>query len=325
MIKYNFREHLSDEFMISEHDVVRLLLRAPYAYKRYTIPKKNGGARQIAQPAKETKIIQHLMMCEWFSKLPVHECATAYKHGASIKGNAQRHVGNTYISKFDFVNFFGSIAERDVVGLLSSVLGDELSERSIADMARMSCIRDRETGRLVLSIGAPSSPILSNAVMFIFDSTVNQWCIERDITYSRYADDLTFSSPNKRATFIVEDFLQGALKELPTPTPTLTLNAEKTVHASRKNQRRVTGLVLSNEGNVTIGRDRKRLISAMVHRFATSDLDEKSISHLQGLLGFAQDVEPLFVAKLRGKYTSKIVTELLRRRGTKQDGLKPAP
>lgn len=317
MIKYNFREHLSDEFLISEHDVIRLLLRAPYAYKRYTIPKKNGGVRQIAQPAKETKIIQHLMMSEWFSKLPVHECAAAYKHGASIKENAQRHVGNAYMSKFDFSNFFGSIAERDIVDLLSSALGDELSERSIADMARMSCIRDRATGQLALSIGAPSSPILSNAVMFNFDTVVNQWCIERDITYSRYADDLTFSSPKKGVTFIVEEFIQGTLKEL--PAPTLSLNAEKTVHASRKNQRRVTGLVLSNEGNVTIGRDRKRLISAMVHRFAIGELDEKSISHLQGLLGFAQDVEPLFVAKLRGKYTSKIITELLQRRGKKQD------
>ncbi|QXI34385.1 retron St85 family RNA-directed DNA polymerase [Pseudomonas promysalinigenes] len=317
MSEYNFREHLSDEFVISEHDVSRLLLRAPYAYKRYTIPKKNGGVRHIAQPAKETKIIQHFMMSEWFSKLPVHECAAAYKSGASIKDNAQRHSDCAYISKFDFVNFFGSITEVDIRNLLVEVFGSQLSEKSIADMARMSCIRDRVTGRLVLSIGAPSSPVLSNAVMFNFDSVVNQWCREHDIVYSRYADDLTFSSNRKGVTFLVEDFLQGTLKEL--PEPSLSLNTEKTVHASKKNQRRVTGLVLSNDGNVTIGRDRKRLISAMVHRYALGELDNRSIANLQGLLGFALDVEPLFVAKLRGKYTSKVITELMRVRAKKDD------
>ena len=317
MSEYNFRKHLSDEFMISEHEVVRLLVRAPYAYKRYTIPKKSGGVRPIAQPAKETKIIQNFMMNFWFSKLPVHECAAAYKHGASIKNNAERHVGCSFISKFDFVNFFGSITEVDVQTLLSRVFEGQLSERSIADMARMSCIRDKATGRLALSVGAPSSPVLSNAVMFNFDSVVSQWCFDRDITYSRYADDLTFSSNEKGKTFLVEEFLRGTLKEL--TEPGLLLNADKTVHASKKNQRRVTGLVLSNDGNVTIGRDKKRLISAMIHHFILGQLDRKSIAHLQGLIGFAQDVEPLFVAKLRGKYTSKIITELMRFRGEKRN------
>jgi retron-type reverse transcriptase len=317
MSEYNFREHLSDEFMISEHEVSRLLVRAPYAYKRYTIPKKNGGIRPIAQPAKETKIIQSFMMDSWFCKLPVHECASAYKQGASIKNNAERHVGCAYISKFDFVNFFGSITEVDVQNLLSRVFHGQLSERSIVDMARMSCIRDRVSGRLTLSIGAPSSPMLSNAVMFNFDSVVNQWCLEREITYSRYADDLTFSSNEKGRTFLVEEFLRGTLKEL--PEPGLLLNADKTVHASKKNQRRVTGLVLSNDGNVTIGRDRKRLISSMVHHFVLGQLDCKSIALLQGLIGFAQDVEPLFVAKLRGKYTSKVITELMRFRDEKRN------
>lgn len=313
MSEYDLRERLSDEFVISEHDVARLLLRAPYAYKRYTIPKKNGGVRYIAQPAKETKIIQNFIINEWFSKLPVHECATAYKEGASIKDNAQRHSSAIYISKFDFVDFFGSIAESDIKKLLSNEFDGLLSERSISDMARLSCIREQIAGRLVLSIGAPSSPVLSNAVMFNFDTVVNQWCLERGITYSRYADDLTFSANEKGATFPVEQFIRETLKEL--PGPKLSINADKTIHASKKNQRRVTGLILSNDNKVTIGRDRKRLIGAMIHKFLHGELDEKAITHLQGLVGFAQHIEPLFVAKLRGKYTSKIITDLLSRRG----------
>lgn len=317
MNEYDFRKHLSDELGITGHDVARLLFRAPYTYKRYTIPKKNGGVRYIAQPAKETKIIQHFMMDEWFSKLPIHECAAAYKDGASIKDNAGRHAGSIYISKFDFVNFFGSITESNVKSILSQAFAGQLSEKSIADMARMSCIRDEITGRLALSIGAPSSPVLSNAVMFNFDTVVNQWCSERDIKYSRYADDLTFSCNKKGATFLAEEFIEGTLKEL--PEPLLSLNANKTIHASKKNQRRVTGLILTNDGKVSIGRDRKRLISAMVHRFSRGELDDKSIGNLQGLLGFAQDVEPLFVARLRGKYSSRVITDLMKIRVKKLD------
>ncbi|MBA6066291.1 retron St85 family RNA-directed DNA polymerase [Pseudomonas mosselii] len=315
MSHYNFRKQISEEFMISEHDVSRLILRAPYAYKRYTIPKKGGGVRHIAQPAKETKIIQHHMIHEWFSKLPIHHCAAAYKTGASIKKNAELHSNSTYISKFDFVNFFGSITALNIKNLLQNEFNNIISEASIEDMSRMSCIRDKATGRLVLSIGAPSSPILSNAVMLNFDTVVHQWCSERGIIYSRYADDLTFSSNERGATLKIQDFIQGTLKEL--PNLNLILNTDKTIHASKKNQRRVTGLILSNDNKVTIGRDKKRLISAMIHRFSHNELNSKEIMHLQGLVSFAQHIEPLFVAKLRGKYSTKLITELLRSRGDK--------
>jgi hypothetical protein len=83
--------------------------------------------------------------------------------------------------------------------------------------------------------------------------------------------------------------------------------------------KRFTPLKRTSDGNVTIGRDRKRLISAMIHHFILGQLDRKSIAHLQGLIGFAQDVEPLFVAKLRGKYTSKVITELMRLRDEKRN------
>lgn len=309
MSLYEFRKNMSEALSMSAHDIARLIVRAPYAYKRYVIPKKNGGVRAIAQPARETKIMQNMLIADWFSQLPVHESAAAYKAGASIKANAERHKANTYIAKFDFSNFFGSITESDLLNHLSYVLHGQVSEQSIADMARVSCIRDRLSGRLVLSIGAPSSPILSNSIMYYFDLAVVEWCAGRNIEYSRYADDLTFSTSEKGGGFEIEKFLLATLKEI--PYPKLSLNEEKTIYASKKGQRRVTGLIITNDDRVSLGRDRKRLISAMVHRYTHHELDKKSIMHLQGLLAFAQDVEPLFIAKLRGKYTSKTISEIL--------------
>ncbi|MDN3221991.1 retron St85 family RNA-directed DNA polymerase [Pseudomonas nunensis] len=315
MSLYDFRKHMAEILSLTEHDVARLIVRAPYAYKRYLIPKKSGGTRPIAQPAKETKVIQGLLIDDWFTQLPIHECAAAYRQGSSIKANAERHKQNSYIAKFDFSNFFGSITESDLVSHFSYVLCGKLSEQSIKDIARMSCVRDKVTARLVLSIGAPSSPILSNSIMYYFDLAMDAWCQERGIIYSRYADDLTFSTNDKGVTSVVEKVIVDTLESI--PYPKLRINSEKTVYVSKKRQRRITGLIISNDNNVSLGRDKKRLISAMIHRYAHHELDEKSVLHLQGLIGFAQDVEPLFVAKMRGKYTGKLISELLRQRGAK--------
>ncbi|QHD08048.1 retron St85 family RNA-directed DNA polymerase [Pseudomonas sp. R76] len=309
---YDFRKHVSETLAIPSHDVARLIARAPHTYKKYEIKKKDGGSRSIAQPAKETKVIQRLLMEALFCDLPVHECAVAYKLGSSIKKNAQLHRQNQFISKFDFSNFFGSITEKDVAAHLRHVFIGKISEQSILDIARTCCIRNSLTGILCLSIGAPSSPILSNSILYYFDIAIQTWCNERDIIYTRYADDMTFSSNERGVTSLVEKFLTHTLKNI--KYPHLILNEKKTIHLSKKHQRRITGLVVSNDGLVSLGREKKRLISVMIHHYLLKKLDHKDIPILQGLLGFAQDAEPLFVARMRGKYGSPAISEIMRGR-----------
>lgn len=313
MSAYDFRKHVSESLAISGYDVIRLIVRAPHTYKKYEIEKKSGGKRLIAQPAKETKIIQRLLMAEVFHRLPVHDCAVAYKEGASIKKNAERHKDNQFISKFDFNNFFGSITESDVAAHLASFFSEAITAQSVKDVARVSCIKHKLVEGLCLSIGAPSSPVLSNSIMYAFDVAVEAWCAKRAVTYTRYADDLTFSSNEKGMSAYIEPFLISLLRDL--PYPSLSLNSKKTVHVSKKHQRRVTGLIISNEGTVSLGRERKRMISSMIHRYILGVLEDEAILHLQGLLGFAEDAEPLFVSRMRAKYGGRPIAELLRRRG----------
>ncbi|CRM80489.1 Retron-type reverse transcriptase [Pseudomonas sp. 22 E 5] len=315
MSVYDFRGNISNALVVSSNDVSRLIIRAPHTYKTYEIDKKNGGKRSIAQPAKETKYIQRLLMTQLFSRLPVHSCAVAYKDGASIKKNAELHKNNQYISKFDFTNFFGSIKEPDISAHLASVFGDELSDETIKDISRISCIKHKDLPGLCLSIGAPSSPVLSNTIMYLFDQIVHEWSVERGITFTRYADDLTFSSNTKGLFSEIEPFLSQVLKKL--PYPVLSLNSKKTIHVSKKNQRRITGLVLDNDGRVSLGRDRKRLISTMIHHYSCGRLSDEETMRLQGLLGFAEDAEPLFVSRMRGKYGILVISELFQKRGKK--------
>jgi hypothetical protein len=82
------------------------------------------------------------------------------------------------------------------------------------------------------------------------------------------------------------------------------------VHASRKQRRYVTGLVLSNDGRVTLGRERKRKISATVHRFKKGELEEKEILSLKGTLAFAFSIEPKFLTWLTKKYGHRTLSAL---------------
>ena len=94
--------------------------------------------------------------------------------------------------------------------------------------------------------------------------------------------------------------------------PRLSINEKKTVHTSKKYHRRVTGLVLSSQGRVSLGRIRKRNISAMVHRAVHDKLSAEEMKSLGGLLAFARDVEPKFVEKLKKKYGHDTVQRIVK-------------
>jgi RNA-directed DNA polymerase len=300
---------------INESQLERLVQRSPNTYKTYVIPKRSGGFRTIAQPARETKFLQSWLIDNIFSKLLVHESATAYKKGASIKSNVAIHVANAYIAKFDFSDFFSSIKYDHLLSFLKTRLSDSFEVNDIVKIAQISCIKYAGQPTLCLSVGAPSSPILSNAIMYEFDCRVNKWASDNDFAYSRYADDLTFSTNTKGNCSKIEKKLQEIVADL--EHVVVVLNERKTVHLSKKFQRRVTGLIINNNDAISLGRDRKREISALIHKFSLNRLPDEDIFRLQGLLGFASDVEPDFIARMNEKYGNHLVQEIFRKRTQK--------
>jgi RNA-directed DNA polymerase len=304
----SLRSRLLESFGVSEAQLNRLIARAPHTYKIYTIPKRTGGLRTIAQPAKETKYLQYWLMENYFSKLPIHTSAMAYQKESSIKRNADAHKDNPYLAKFDFRSFFTSIKHLDLSNHFRSHLGKKLLDEEIADIARISCISQPGTVGLCLSIGAPSSPILSNSIMYEFDNGVAEWCAPRSITYTRYADDLCFSTSEKGITSSIEPVIRLIAKQL--TYPRLQFNSEKTTLVSMKFQRRITGLILDNTGNVSLGRERKRLVSAMIYRALNRQLSDEELLKLKGLLAFALDAEASFVDRMRLKYGSETINAI---------------
>jgi RNA-directed DNA polymerase len=255
---------------LSEPDVIRIVSNAPQRYKSYTIAKRRGGERIISQPARELKVLQRILTQEFVSKLPVHQSATAYRIGSSIKQNALAHASNGPIFKFDFANFFPSISARD----WTNYCGREeigLDARDIWISTNVFFHRWSRQGRLSLAIGAPSSPCLSNVLMNEFDARISAAVGGDQVTYTRYADDLTFSARRTGYLNQVEKILRRTIKEI--KSPSLTLNESKTVLATKKYKRFVTGLVLTNDGKVSLGHERKRTIRAALNNYANNKLN----------------------------------------------------
>lgn len=280
-----------------------IIRTAPLRYKVFRIPKKNGGEREVAQPAREVKKIQRWIIKKLTPLLPIHEAVTAYKVGSSIKGNALVHAGNNFLLKVDFKDFFPSIVKDDIVCHLGKYCGEHYDSTAVALMSYCLCWAPKRTPPLRLCIGAPSSPLISNSILFDFDRVISKAAQECGINYTRYADDISLSSMRRGELDKMLGLINSVVSSI--DYPTLKINSSKTVFASRKGKKVVTGLVLTPDRKVSVGRDRKKLVRAMYHRFRCGVLTQKEQERLVGLIAFIESVEPGFRERLERSYDSK--------------------
>lgn len=304
-------ERLAAEFLIPEHDLVYLVRSAPYRYKVFEIPKREAGKmRTIAQPAREIKPLQYWVMRNVLYAYPVHDAAKAYREGGSIWSNAHPHAEKRFLLKMDFKDFFPSIKSTDFKRFMAeNQLNISWSDVELEYLSRILFWKRDRNKNLRLSIGAPSSPMLSNILLYRFDEEVSDMCAAFGVTYTRYADDLSFSTNRFGILTRIEKNIPQICTRL--EYPRLLVNRKKTVHVSKKSARRVTGLILTNEGKVSIGREKKRLIRAQFHRYMQNLLDEKEMKHLAGIVAYVNSVEPLFLKKLENWHGSDAVARLL--------------
>ncbi|WP_414447596.1 retron St85 family RNA-directed DNA polymerase [Burkholderia sp. 22PA0099] len=274
-----------------------IIKTAPLRYKVFTIPKRDGSRRVVAQPAREVKAIQRWIINQLRPQLPLHNAVMAYEPGKSIKKNAERHLGSRFLLKMDFSNFFTSITAKDLYDHLDRHCGDQISLEDRRIIVRACTWLPERNSILQLCIGAPSSPLLSNSVMYDFDCAISQRAQSDGVIYTRYADDIALSSTHAGLLSDYVDFVTATLARL--TYPQVKINRSKTVHASRAGRRVVTGIVLTPDGGLSVGRDRKRLVRSMFHRRILGLLTTEESDALDGLLAFIDDVEPGFSDRLK--------------------------
>jgi RNA-directed DNA polymerase len=301
------KDRLLRALPFSAHELDMLIWSAPLRYKSYRIPKRQPGQfRQVSQPTPEVKLLQRWLVLNELSAFKIHKSATAYRYGVGLRANVEPHTKNRFMLKLDFADFFPSIKALHFVAFMRA------AERTADDIEVMKQIffkRDPRTATLQLAIGAPSSPALSNILLFNLDTQLEESARRLSITYTRYADDITFST-NERGV-LPEFFRQiPQLIAMHSRIP-LQLNPDKTVHASMKNGRRVTGLTITPGGEISVGKDRKKLLRSQIHYYQCGRLDQTQIDSLRGYLAFLLSVEPDHVKRIEASYGRELIQQLL--------------
>jgi RNA-directed DNA polymerase len=132
--------------------------------------------------------------------------------------------------------------------------------------------------------------------------------LKKKIAYTRYCDDMAFSTHDIKMRGEILKKVKSVLKSQ--PFPKLKMNNKKTVFGSKAHRRILTGLIIANNGTVSLGRDRKRRIRAQIHHLMHGKLTDKEKSTLQGMLAFARDIEPDFVERMEKKYGQQVIKNL---------------
>ncbi len=285
--------------VLSEYELVVLIATAPSRYKTHFIDKRGGrGKREISQPTKEIKYLQRLLVRDELRSLPIHDTAIGFRTGKGIRDHAQPHAAARYLLKLDFKDFFPSLK----FAALEHRLAIDTTYSPIERWVLGNLLFRRASGSnvLQLSIGAPSSPFVSNYLLREFDERMAEYCECADTRYTRYADDLAFSTSRPGQLDDVEKYVRNLTAEL--TYLGLSLNESKTINVSTKRRRTLVGLTLSNQGQASIGRDAKRALRATLHKLTTGELPSSEVANLKGWLAFAYAVDPAFVKSLLARY-----------------------
>lgn len=259
-------------------------------YHTIVIHHGRGHKNRILNvPNAFLKLVQRRLLDKFLYQLKVSEYSTAYCKGNSLLDNAAPHVGKECVLKLDISHFFDSIDD-DKVFFVMKRLGVSITATVL--FTHLCTYKGK------LPQGAPTSPYIANLVMKDFDEKLGKWCKERDITYTRYCDDMTFSG-NKAD--IRQANVVGKVRPM-LYRMGFSLNVKKTVFISSSQQQHVTGIVVNEKP--ALSRKQRRAIRQEVYyckKYGAADslqrqgLDISPDKYLHSLLGriaFALQVEP---------------------------------
>jgi RNA-directed DNA polymerase len=242
-------------------------------YVTFAMPKRSGGTRQIMAPKRRLKAIQRILLRELLDRLPAPKHAHGFVKGRSIKTGAEVHVGKAVVVKLDLADFFPSVTFRRVRGWLIA-LGYSYPLATTLAVLMTECERQRVRLRDQLYFvpvgprhcvqGAPTSPAVCNAIAQRMDHRLNGLAGKLGFAYTRYADDLTFSSESAEMVAKLVHYVHKIVQ-----TEGFQINVKKTRILRKGGAQKVTGVTV----NETLGLSRKerRRIRAELHQLKVQE------------------------------------------------------
>lgn len=290
-------------------------------YRTFTIKKRNGGRRWIHAPHPVLKIVQSWIARNILSAKSVHSSSMAYRGDCSIVDNASVHCESDWLLKLDISNFFHSISERQVYHVFkemgySSLLSFELARLCTkVDTWRKGNKWLNKTNPYTikeywvknvgsLPQGAPTSPALSNIICQPLDETLYSLADECGATYTRYADDLTFSFIDSSRSKVLA-FKRRVEREL--LKCGFNLNTKKTRIVPPGARKVVTGLIVNGK-SPAIPRQLRDKIKADLYyckKFGVENHCKKNkyksivgfANHMNGMISYVHSVNPQMAHK----------------------------
>jgi RNA-directed DNA polymerase len=239
-------------------------------YQRFTMPKKSGGERLISAPMPKLKAVQHWLLENVLYAVPVHDAAHGFVKERSIVTNAQQHCGKDIVINMDLKDFFPSVSYRRVRGLfqalgysgqVATLLGLICTEADTQE-----CLLDGKTYYIATSErrlpqGAPTSPAITNILCHRLDRRLHGMARVLGFTYTRYADDITFSASGEAVKHVTKILWRSRnIIE----SESFALHPEK-LRIMRKGQHQeVTGLTVNQKPAVP--REHMRQFRALMHQ-----------------------------------------------------------
>lgn len=291
-------------------------------YRHTWIAKRNGTARLVEAPKEILKQIQRKLLRDLLNFVPPHPAVHGFRRERSALTNAAQHCGRRVVIGLDFAEFFPSIPAGRVWGLFRSIGYPHEVSSVLAGLCTTSTPRDVWDARPNAPVdgsdhsawlraadrhlpqGAPTSPALANLVAYRLDCRLAGLAAHFGATYSRYADDLTFSGdaaldaelPRFRAAAISIAAAEG-----------FAVNPRKTRVSRAGSRQRVTGLVVNVRPNVPKSdHDRLKAILTNCVRHGPEGQNRDGVrdfrQHLLGRVAFVGSVNPVRGAKLMSTF-----------------------
>ncbi len=293
---------------------------------RYSGRERSGRPlRVIEQPKQQLKAIQRRILREILDQIPAHDAAHGFTRGRSVLTHASEHAGAYVVIRLDLTDFFPSVAAGRIYGIFRAAGYPEPVAHALtalttnvvpatfwhslprpSDPAQIQAHHrlGRQLATPHLPQGAPTSPALANLAAFRLDRRLRGLAAAFGATYSRYADDLTFSGPRSLAG--TAGRFRQAVAEIACEEG-FRINAMKSTLATSAGRQRVCGVVVNQRPNVP--RRDYEVLKAIVHNARSQGPAAQNRAslpdfraHLLGRIAWVESLNPGHGAKLRREF-----------------------
>jgi RNA-directed DNA polymerase len=268
-------EHLSLLLGVDYLELLKIINSPESFYRLFEIPKRNGGLRTISMPYPTLLHIQHWIKTNILEKVLLHDCAHGFVKKKSILTNASIHVGKSIILKMDISDFFPSINLKRVISIFRRF---GYSKDISFYLSSLCTLKDQ------LPQGAATSPMISNIIAKKFDHRLNNLANSLNLSYSRYADDLTFSGDYISYKFV--PIVKKIIEE-----EGFRINDSKTKLLTGSGKKIVTGISISSH-SLKLPKSRKRQLRQQ--GYYLSKYPGRIIKEFHG--------DPFYIDRMIGKF-----------------------